>query len=60
MQKKIKKKPKNIPKEGKIDVKSIFSEDSLEFNSYEDEQEVIADLLYFQNTTNPKKERYYD
>jgi hypothetical protein len=58
MQKKIKKKPKNIPKEGKIDVKSIFSEDSLEFNSYEDEQEVIADLLYFQNTTNPKKERY--
>jgi len=60
MQKKIKQKPKNIPKEGKIDVKSIFSEDSLEFNSYEDEQEVIADLLYFQNTTNQKKERYYD
>lgn len=60
MQNKIKKKPKNIPKESKIDVQSIFSEDSLEYNSYEDEREVIADLLYLQNSPNLKKERYYE
>jgi hypothetical protein len=46
MQNKIKKKIKRLDKPAKIDVQSIFSEDSLEFNSYEDEREVIADLLY--------------
>jgi hypothetical protein len=60
MQHKEYKKRKSIPKEGKIDVQSTFSEDSLEFNNYEDEREAIADLLYFQNTPNLKKERYYD
>jgi hypothetical protein len=38
----------------KIDVQSIFDEQCLEYNSYEDEKEVISGLVYF------NEKEYYD
>jgi hypothetical protein len=37
-------------KEQKIELNSIYNEDSLEFNSQEDEKEVLESLQYFNNS----------